>query len=453
MPRPYKNLEDCIKHLCGQNPRRADYIKKKKIPFPRGGIGHSQFNELLLSLNLDRTSEGFFKYVFDSPYIKNVDAFFGKVHEYRIMACLKYGNFKFAFKQLREMSFDEIEKEFNRLQPIDESHYSKRHQPLMKLKNIDSRDTYYLGYLETSSKKDKKKREKIKAKGIHNHETYLDYDHMDVYVATSMRERMDYYNVASFIENVFMEETLKDLNIRHFDPTQAFCPNRIDKSLVEGLMLKRATCTIYMAGEVDTLGKDSELATTLAQGKPVVAYIPELDNFEAFKNNYVPKILELYSDKSQNEIILLFLRKFYPEGAWKDKRVQKWVQQKSDIDIDEAVKLIFQKAKKLYDDKATTLKQKHPLGIQVNLQEGVANGVIVVRKAKDCATTVRRILLNELKFDLKEDDKSKMTLLIEKTTGSTYRVVTKDDHLTNSFWNFYLRTDPTSREQARKVAR
>jgi hypothetical protein len=50
-------------------------------------------------------------------------------------------------------------------------------------------------------------------------------------------------------------------------PTQAYCSDRIDKGIAEALMLKRAQCTIYLAQESDTLGKDSELASTLAQGK------------------------------------------------------------------------------------------------------------------------------------------------------------------------------------------
>ena len=28
--------------------------------------------------------------------------------------------------------------------------------------------------------------------------------------------------------------------------------------------------------------------------------------------------------------------------------------------------------------------------------------------------------------------------VVEKSTRSIYRVVTKDEHLINSFWNFYL---------------
>jgi len=40
-------------------------------------------------------------------------------------------------------------------------------------------------------------------------------------------------------------------------------------------MLQRATLTIYNAGSQDTMGKDSELAATLAQGKPVIVFVPE----------------------------------------------------------------------------------------------------------------------------------------------------------------------------------
>ena len=46
------------------------------------------------------------------------------------------------------------------------------------------------------------------------------------------------------------------------------------EGLAEALMLRRAACTIYFAQENDTLGKDSELASTLAQGKPVIAFVP-----------------------------------------------------------------------------------------------------------------------------------------------------------------------------------
>ena len=106
---------------------------------------------------------------------------------------------------------------------------------------------------------------------------------MDVYVATSMRKPIDFWNVHHFASKLFTSPLLKDLKLRWFDPTQAYCPNRLDKGLVEALMLKRARCTIYLAQESETLGKDSELATTLVQGKPVIAYVPSLKDLDEFQ--------------------------------------------------------------------------------------------------------------------------------------------------------------------------
>src|SRR5205807_9604853 len=76
---------------------------------------------------------------------------------------------------------------------------------------------------------------------------------------------------------IFDHPTIRDLKLRWFDPTQAYCVERIDKGLAEALMLKRAKCTVYLVQETDTLGKDSELASTLAQGKPVIAFVPYVE--------------------------------------------------------------------------------------------------------------------------------------------------------------------------------
>ena len=83
--------------------------------------------------------------------------------------------------------------------------------------------------------------------------------------------------------------------------------------------------------------------------------------------------------------------------------------------------------------------ETHPLGLQVNLQTGVGNGVLVARDINQCARLVRGIILRELEFELEEDSNQGAIFLKEKETQSVYRVVTHDTHLTNSFWNFYLR--------------
>jgi len=66
--------------------------------------------------------------------------------------------------------------------------------------------------------------------------------------------------------------------------------------------------------------------------------------------------------------------------------------------------------------------------------------VLVVRRLKDCQELVRRVLLNELEFDIqrKEVEGREYSLLVEQVSGCVFRVMTGDAKLTNSFWNFYL---------------
>jgi hypothetical protein len=104
---------------------------------------------------------------------------------------------------------------------------------------------------------------------------YLSLPYVDVYVATSMREAPDFINQHRFTEAVFKDGAVKDLKIRFFDPTLSYEDDRVTKGLIECLMLQRASVTLYNAGTTDTMGKDSELAATLAQGKAVIVYVPE----------------------------------------------------------------------------------------------------------------------------------------------------------------------------------
>jgi hypothetical protein len=124
--------------------------------------------------------------------------------------------------------------------------------------------------------------------GKRNTHRYLSLPELDVYVATSMRETDDFVSQHNFIDAVFSDPEVKDLKLRFFDPTLSFTDDRISKGLVEMLMLRRAKVTIYSAGKEDTLGKDSELASTLAQGKAVIAYVLADDErrFKTFRDNH-----------------------------------------------------------------------------------------------------------------------------------------------------------------------
>lgn len=107
---------------------------------------------------------------------------------------------------------------------------------------------------------------------------------LDVYVATSMRNRQDFRDMAEFCEIVFRDKILSGLNIRYFDPTVSAASGHEDKGLIECLMVKCAKVLVYFAGERDSFGKDAETAMALSMGKPVIIYSKTLDRARLFRD-------------------------------------------------------------------------------------------------------------------------------------------------------------------------
>ena len=276
-----------------------------------------------------------------------------------------------------------------------------------------------------------------------NQNIYLTWDHMDVYFATSMRKRWEFEELHDFVANVMGRSQFK--GVRHFDPTQAYMSSRIDKGLVESLMLKRARCTVYMVQDTDTLGKDSELAATLAQGKPVIAYVPKVTEEEraaALRGGD----LSMVHDRLR---FVRFVDDAFDSSLDEEAVAHRMWRTTSDElrDVTAAehdwlnglCKKIAAAEVRMYERRARTLTESHPLALQVNLQTGVANGVLVVRTADQCAELLAKILHNELEFDLKDEEG--MWLLSERISGSVFRAVSKNRRLTNCFWNFYKGPD------------
>lgn len=95
---------------------------------------------------------------------------------------------------------------------------------------------------------------------------------LDVYVATSMRTRQDFREMASDCEAIFSDSRLQALNLRYFDPTLSAAAGHEDKGLIECLMVKCAKVLVYCAGDRESYGKDAEAAMGLSLGKPVIFY-------------------------------------------------------------------------------------------------------------------------------------------------------------------------------------
>lgn len=301
--------------------------------------------------------------------------------------------------------------------------------------------------------------DRVQQRAKKNQQIYLTWDHMDVYFATSMRKAWEYGDLYDFIVKLTESPDLQELDVRYFDPTQSLADNRVDKGLVEALMLKRARCTVYSVQDTDTLGKDSELASTLAQGKPVIAYVPNLDvetRTKQLAQEDPGTVLErlrfvLYADDeiaqrlTQPEYALIDemqnkMKAFADRRVWlsiPDAEAAAEFRSKEGQDLVTFCHLIAQSEKLVYDKRAKTLRETHPLAIQVHLDTGVANGVLVVRSISDCAALLRRILLYDMVLIVEE--KEDMWYLREQISGCIYRVVTKDRKLNNCFWNFYLR--------------
>lgn len=124
---------------------------------------------------------------------------------------------------------------------------------------------------------------------LKNTELYLSLvNDLDVYVATSMRTKEDFMDMAKFCENVFKSEELKKYDLRYFDPTLSAADSHEDKGLIECLMVKSARMLIYSTGEKDSYGKDVEAAMALCLGKPTIFYCKGSEGRASFFRNVHP---------------------------------------------------------------------------------------------------------------------------------------------------------------------
>ena len=185
---------------------------------------------------------------------------------------------------------------------------------------------------------------------------------LDVYVATSMRDRSDFRKMADFCENVFRAPALTHLTLRYFDPTVSAADGHEDKGLIECLMVKSAKVLVYCAGKKDSFGKDAEAAMALSLGKPVIFYCDEADR-----------------------------QRFFSEV--------------------------------------------HPLSRLIDFQTGVAVGAMVTSSQDDVSILLSRIFDNKMEYELRQ--KQSGLRLVEKLTGSTVRLQTRNALLRETFWNYY----------------
>jgi hypothetical protein len=319
---------------------------------------------------------------------------------------------------------------------------------------------------------------RIRRQGEANTDEYLLAEKINVYVATSMRELWEFAETAEFLQQLFQKGHPVLTHVDYFDPTQSCLKSPVDKGLVEGLMLNRVHATLYMTQESDTLGKDSELASTLAQGKPVIAYVPRVVHADRHRKNWrltaeEEATVTVWSQKFSSRPIMFFhrrlnsllgsgvipsnefhnlcaanglpdvgklmddffvvVREFNPLFSMIDdehsdfKRRHPW--------FDAFVRMFVFAEAVNFDKRAGVLREYHPLGLQIEVATGTANRVLVVRSPQDCERLLEAMLLNDAEFTIVKE--SWGTALVEQISGCRFRVVTFNPVLTAAFWNFF----------------
>ncbi len=487
------------KSECSLNEQEERMVKSALVNIQKNKMSFEQLNEVLLLMSQSRIGHDFFTYFFDEDVITLQELKKGIV-KFRGYTMLRFGNFRFGFKELlakNECEIDRILEPFSKKDCDILPFFTLRPEKILDISSIDRELISYVGELsgrvlrkeedfwtkdvrDAKRRKDKKKFEElleiknqlqkrkkatknVEKQALENADIYLTWDCMDVYIATSMRNKWEYLETYDFVRTVFADTTLQRLNLRYFDPTQSKCNNAREKGLIEGLMLKRCLCAIYMAQEGDTIGKDSELAATLAQSKPVIAYVPQ-HNFTQYATEIASYPLDFFKTR---------LQILNAEGTLKDsdcglelKKIDRkfqdlidlFLEQLDDFQVlepytlektEQKFKSKFKKFKKIcsivsaaecfnYEKRAKILNGLHPLCMQVNLDSGVTNGVLVVRNPRDCALLLNNLLTNNMDFVIKKSNGS--NILEEQISKCAYRAITDNDKLANCFWNFFSKT-------------
>jgi transcriptional regulator with XRE-family HTH domain len=328
-------------------------------------------------------------------------------------------------------------------------------------------------------------------RGLKNLAVYLSEPYMDVYVATSMREDCDFVSVNRFAKNLFTHPKVAPLKLRYFNPTQSWVGDRVAKGLVEALMLRRACVAVYMAQKGDTFGKDSEASVALGQGKTVIVYAPRLydqrakiDSEELFSTRdgeldaeIQRRAIDADEGLDQKEKAALVLRDQFAHltaadvhriihehwadfdligelGSVENDHLRKacaeyltavsMCKQLADVappepsvrgELTDRMISVAQK----FETRAKTFRDIHPLSLQVIVRSGVLNGILVTRSVDSCAALLRSVFANEIDAEVEVDEYNYR--LVERSTRSTLRVVSRHQLLTNAFWTQYFEVE------------
>ena len=232
-------------------------------------VNFQDFNEILAYVGEARATLSFFTHFF-GPGFQSVDSLSEAVSKIRKYSFLFYGNLSSGSRHLSQ--FTET-KEFDRV-PWDIETVSRRPMTTDRIQPLTAEQAHATGYLSGQENPlNSRQKRNARKKASDNTERYLAMNGVDVYVAGSMRTLADFQGAAKFVDRVRQQRPVMQLGLSFFNLLWSYMEDSQQKGLLEQLMLKKAKSMVYMAGTYDSFGKDSELASMLVQGKPVIVYV------------------------------------------------------------------------------------------------------------------------------------------------------------------------------------
>jgi hypothetical protein len=250
-----------------------------------------------------------------------------------------------------------------------------------------------------------------------------------------------------------------------------------------------------MAQKTDSFGKDSEASVALGQGKAVIVYVPkltypdagldseellatsdarlreiladsytadELDEFDhdglfsaalahklkGLSDAQMLELVELHwadlalADESERIVArpdekdsdVTNRRRDYSEfvaGVSKGRKPAL----RADIRL-ELEKIICAVVTTFELRRARVFKDVHPLALQVIVSSGIINGILVSRSLESCAKLLRGVLENSLDLEYLVEDENYR--LVERTTKSTVRVISRNRLIASAFERAYF---------------
>lgn len=314
--------------------------------------------------------------------------------------------------------------------------------------------------------------EAIRGLGRKNTYAYLSTSKIDIYFATSMRKALDFVTNAGFVEETDRILKRYGFTLLYFDPTQSYLDDRIQKGLIESMMIRRCKIVVYNAQQQETFGKDAEAGIGLAHQKPVIIYVPrmifnsgELQKFydiidtagyekkslsRALKETGYLDEAEYYEfvahEVEKGEAIKEILGKSTKLNQIVDKITEKELKEEletkgydtTDPEIASNLRKFAFEEMLRFENRALLFKDLHPLSFQISPIDGIARGVFVTRTTEETAGLIKNLLIKSLEYEIKGDDEDDPNyLLVDKTTKSPIRVLPKDISLEISLSRVY----------------